>query len=85
MLIDVKIKYELFILANTIFLFYNVLGDIFFGFYADRIKYKLGRRIPYIRYGAPFFSLTFFFFKRQALYMAPPILLIVQMKQKNPL
>lgn len=40
---DVKIKYELFILANTIFLFYNILADIFFGFYVDRIKHKLGR------------------------------------------
>jgi len=59
---EIKIKYELFILANFIFLFYNALNDVFFGYYSDRTKHKLGRRIPYIRYGAPIFALAFIYF-----------------------
>lgn len=59
---EMKIRYELFIIANVIFLFYNALNDVFFGFYADRTKHRLGRRIPYIRYGAPIFAIAFIYF-----------------------
>ena len=53
---------ELFILANIIFLIWNTLNDFLFGMYADRTKHRLGRRIPYLRYGAIFIVLTFPFF-----------------------
>jgi GPH family glycoside/pentoside/hexuronide:cation symporter len=58
----IKIRYELFILANIIYLIWNTFNDVIFGYYADRTKHKLGRRMPYIRYGAPFFALAFIFF-----------------------
>ncbi len=53
---------EYYILANFIFLFWNTLNDFFFGMLADRTKHRLGRRIPYIRYGAAFVAITFIFF-----------------------
>ncbi|TFF93415.1 MAG: MFS transporter, partial [Promethearchaeota archaeon] len=59
---EILITYELFILANFIFLFWNALNDIVFAYYADRTKHRLGRRIPYIRYGAPLFALSFIYF-----------------------
>ncbi|TFG06666.1 MAG: MFS transporter, partial [Promethearchaeota archaeon] len=42
-----------------IFAFWNALNDPLFGYYEDRTKSDLGRRIPYIRYGAPVFGLLF--------------------------
>jgi glycoside/pentoside/hexuronide:cation symporter, GPH family len=38
---------------------WNAVNDPLFGYISDRTKTKLGRRIPYIRYGAPFIGLTF--------------------------
>jgi glycoside/pentoside/hexuronide:cation symporter, GPH family len=32
---------------------WNAVNDPLFGYISDRTKTKLGRRIPYIRYGAP--------------------------------
>ncbi|MBD3340598.1 MAG: hypothetical protein GF353_15935, partial [Candidatus Lokiarchaeota archaeon] len=58
----VKIRYDLFIIANIIYLIWNTLNDIVFGYYGDRTRTKLGRRMPYIRYGAPFFALAFIIF-----------------------
>jgi len=58
---EVLISFELFIVANVIYLIVNSLNDVIFGFYADRTRTKLGRRIPYIRYGAPLFALAFIF------------------------
>ncbi len=58
---EVMISYGLFIIAQAIYLVVNSLNDLLFGFYADRTRTKLGRRIPYIRYGAPIYVLTFIF------------------------
>ncbi|MHA1716787.1 MAG: MFS transporter [Promethearchaeota archaeon] len=62
-IIDVfGLKLELYIIANSIFLFYNALNDVLFGIFADRSRFKLGRRIPFIRYGSLFIMLTTFLF-----------------------
>lgn len=42
-----------------IFGIWNAVNDPLFGYISDRTKSKLGRRIPYIRYGAPFYALVF--------------------------
>ena len=44
-----------------IFGIWNAVNDPLFGFLSDRTKSKLGRRIPYIRYGSFFYSLVFVF------------------------
>ncbi|MBD3195301.1 MAG: MFS transporter [Candidatus Lokiarchaeota archaeon] len=59
---EVKLDLELFVIANIIFLFYNAVNDVIFGFYSDRSTHKLGRRIPYIRYGAFLFVISFLIF-----------------------
>ncbi len=46
------LQLELYLLANLLFMVYNVLNNVVFSVYADRTRHKLGRRIPYIRYGA---------------------------------
>jgi GPH family glycoside/pentoside/hexuronide:cation symporter len=49
-------------LANlvwVIFGIWNAINDPIYGFIADRTKSKLGRRIPWIRYGAPLYGLFF--------------------------
>lgn len=56
------IRYDLFIICNVIFMIYNALNDVFFGHYADNVKHRLGRRIPFIRYGAPIFAISFIYF-----------------------
>lgn len=58
----IKIEYGLFIVANVIYLIYNTLNDVIFGYYGDRTRTKLGRRMPYIRYGAPLLALAFILF-----------------------
>ncbi len=47
--------------ATTWLLFgiWNAVNDPLFGYISDRTKNKLGRRIPYIRYGAPLIGLSF--------------------------
>lgn len=42
-----------------IFGIWNAVNDPLFGFISDRTKSGLGRRIPYIRYGAPIIGLAF--------------------------
>ena len=46
-------------LVWIIFAIWNAFNDPLFGYLSDRTKSKLGRRIPYIRYGAFFYSLIF--------------------------
>ncbi len=41
---------------------WNAVNDPLFGYISDRTKNKLGRRIPYIRYGTPIFVLGFILF-----------------------
>ncbi len=45
-----------------LFAIWNAVNDPIFGYISDRTKSALGRRIPYIRYGAPIFVLAFIFF-----------------------
>jgi GPH family glycoside/pentoside/hexuronide:cation symporter len=42
-----------------IFGIWNAVNDPLFGYISDRTKSGLGRRIPYIRYGAPLIALAF--------------------------
>ena len=42
-----------------IFAIWNAVNDPLFGYISDRTKSKLGRRIPYIRYGSFFYALFF--------------------------
>ena len=48
-----------------IFAVWNALNDPLFGYISDRTRSKLGRRIPYIRYGALLYGLVFVAFWRQ--------------------
>jgi glycoside/pentoside/hexuronide:cation symporter, GPH family len=41
---------------------WNAVNDPLFGYISDRTKTRLGRRIPYIRFGAPLFVLGFILF-----------------------
>ena len=53
-----RLRLDLFLLANLLFMAYNVLNNVVFSVYADKPRFKLGRRIPYIRYGALFLIVT---------------------------
>ncbi|MHA1734677.1 MAG: MFS transporter [Promethearchaeota archaeon] len=44
-----------------VFMVWNALNDPIFGNWMDNSKHKLGRRVPFIRYGAPIYGLTFIF------------------------
>lgn len=48
-------------IVMLVFAFWNALNDPIFGILEDRTKSKLGRRIPYLRYGAAVFGLLFVF------------------------
>jgi len=51
-------------LAATVWLLFaiwNAVNDPLFGFISDRTKSNLGRRKPYIRYGAPIIGIAFIF------------------------
>lgn len=51
-------------LAATVWLLFaiwNSVNDPLFGFISDRTKSELGRRKPYIRYGAPLIGIAFIF------------------------
>jgi GPH family glycoside/pentoside/hexuronide:cation symporter len=53
---------ELTGIAWLIFSFWNAINDPLFGFIEDHTKSeKYGRRIPYIRFGAPLYGLAFIF------------------------
>lgn len=49
-------------LVWLIFGIWNAVNDPLFGYISDRTKSGLGRRIPYIRFGAPIYTLAFAFF-----------------------
>ncbi len=49
-------------LGWLLFGIWNAVNDPLFGYISDRTKSKIGRRKPYIRYGAPFFVLSFIAF-----------------------
>jgi len=46
-------------IAFGIYAVWNSINDPIFGQITDNTRSKLGRRIPYLRYTAPFFALTF--------------------------
>ncbi|MFW9964944.1 MAG: MFS transporter [Candidatus Sifarchaeia archaeon] len=46
-------------LAWLLFAFWNAINDPLFGIFQERIDTDIGRRIPVLRFGAPFYSLTF--------------------------
>jgi len=46
-------------LAWLLFAFWNALNDPLFGILQEKVNTDIGRRIPILRYGAPFYALTF--------------------------
>jgi glycoside/pentoside/hexuronide:cation symporter, GPH family len=46
-------------LASFIYAVWNAINDPLFGYMTDSTRSKRGRRIPYMRYTAPFLALTF--------------------------
>lgn len=46
-------------IAATVYAIWNAINDPLFGFITDNTRSKLGRRIPYMRFTAPFLALTF--------------------------
>jgi GPH family glycoside/pentoside/hexuronide:cation symporter len=54
-------------LAATIYAVWNALNDPLFGYITDSTRSKYGRRIPYMRFTAPFLGLTFIL-----VWFAPP-------------
>ncbi len=46
-------------IASLIYAVWNAINDPLFGHISDKTRSKLGRRIPYMRYTAPFLALTF--------------------------
>jgi GPH family glycoside/pentoside/hexuronide:cation symporter len=54
-------------MASLIYAIWNAINDPLFGHITDHTKSKLGRRIPYMRFTAPFLALTFIL-----IWFAPP-------------
>lgn len=46
-------------IASAVYAIWNALNDPLFGYITDSTRFKLGRRIPYMRFTAPFLALTF--------------------------
>jgi GPH family glycoside/pentoside/hexuronide:cation symporter len=46
-------------LASVVYAIWNAVNDPLFGYITDRTRSERGRRIPYMRFTAPFLSLTF--------------------------
>lgn len=46
-------------LSWLLFIIWNMFNDPILGIIQDRTHSKLGRRIPYLRYGAPIYAITF--------------------------
>ena len=53
--LDVKLNMVVWILFGI----WNAVNDPIYGFLADRTKSKLGRRIPWIRYGSPILAVIY--------------------------
>jgi len=54
-------------IAATIYALWNAFNDPLFGYITDSTRSKRGRRIPYMRFTAPFLALTFVL-----VWLAPP-------------
>jgi GPH family glycoside/pentoside/hexuronide:cation symporter len=54
-------------IAATIYALWNAFNDPLFGYITDSTRSKRGRRIPYMRFTAPFLALTFIL-----VWIAPP-------------
>ncbi len=54
-------------LASLIYAIWNAINDPLFGYVTDATRSRHGRRIPYMRYTAPFLALTFVL-----VWLAPP-------------
>jgi GPH family glycoside/pentoside/hexuronide:cation symporter len=54
-------------LASTLYAIWNAVNDPLFGYISDSTRFKNGRRIPYMRFTAPFLALTF-----ALVWFAPP-------------
>lgn len=54
-------------LASLIYAIWNAINDPLFGYITDSTRSRYGRRIPYMRYTAPFLALTFVL-----VWLAPP-------------
>lgn len=46
-------------IASIVYALWNAINDPLFGFLTDNTRSKMGRRIPYLRFTAPFLGLTF--------------------------
>ena len=46
-------------IASAIYAVWNAINDPLFGYITDSTRFKSGRRIPYMRFTAPFLALTF--------------------------
>lgn len=55
-------------LASIIYAVWNAINDPLFGHISDNTRSRLGRRIPYMRFTAPFLALTFIL-----VWFAPPL------------
>ncbi len=53
--------------ASLVYAIWNAINDPLFGYITDNTRSRLGRRIPYMRYTAPFLALTFIL-----VWFAPP-------------
>jgi glycoside/pentoside/hexuronide:cation symporter, GPH family len=53
--------------ASIIYAIWNAINDPLFGYITDSTRSKMGRRIPYMRFTAPFLALTFVL-----VWFAPP-------------
>jgi len=54
-------------IAATVYALWNAINDPLFGYITDNTRSKRGRRIPYMRFTAPFLALTFVL-----VWFAPP-------------
>jgi len=54
-------------IAATVYALWNAINDPLFGYITDNTRSKHGRRIPYMRFTAPFLALTFIL-----VWFAPP-------------
>ncbi len=54
-------------IASAVYAIWNAINDPLFGYITDSTRSRLGRRIPYMRFTAPFLALTFIL-----VWFAPP-------------